>query len=90
MSPSWRDRVNIFFGPGHVHLARHARGWKAQPGMGLSVACGDAKTGAWQPALETLAPPGGWAHVGPSGAGHFVHMEKAGQVNALLGNFLDD
>ena len=27
-----------------------------------------------EPALRTLAPPGGYAHVGPSGAGHFVKM----------------
>jgi len=54
VSPSWRDRVSIFFGPGHVHLARYGRGWKRQPGMGLSVACGDATAGAWPPALETL------------------------------------
>jgi 6-phosphogluconate dehydrogenase len=26
------------------------------------------------PALDTLAPPNGWAHVGPSGAGHYVKM----------------
>jgi len=54
VSPLWRDRVSIFFGPGHVHLARYGRGWKRQPGMGLSVACGDATAGAWPPALETL------------------------------------
>jgi len=27
-----------------------------------------------EPALKTLAPPDGYAHVGPSGAGHFVKM----------------
>jgi 6-phosphogluconate dehydrogenase len=27
-----------------------------------------------EPALRTLAPPDGYAHVGPSGAGHFVKM----------------
>ncbi len=30
------------------------------------------------PALETLAPPDGWAHVGASGAGHFVKMVHNG------------
>jgi hypothetical protein len=54
VSPSWRDRVSIFFGPGHVHLARRAKGWKPQPGIGLSVACGEAVAGAWEPALEAL------------------------------------
>jgi 6-phosphogluconate dehydrogenase len=30
------------------------------------------------PALDTLAPPDGWAHVGPSGAGHYVKMVHNG------------
>ena len=37
-----------------------------------------------QPALETLAPPGGWAHVGPSGAGHFVKMVHNGVEYGLM------
>jgi len=53
VSPSWRDQVSVFFGPGHVHLARIAKGWRPQPGMGVSVACGDA-AGGWEPALEAL------------------------------------
>ena len=28
MSPSWRDRVSVFFAPGHVHLARYGKGWR--------------------------------------------------------------
>jgi 6-phosphogluconate dehydrogenase len=31
-----------------------------------------------EPALRTLAPPDGYAHVGPSGAGHFVKMVHNG------------
>ena len=31
-----------------------------------------------EPALETLAPPGGYAHVGPPGAGHFTKMVHNG------------
>ena len=31
-----------------------------------------------EPALATLAPEGGYAHVGPSGAGHFVKMVHNG------------
>ncbi len=37
-----------------------------------------------QPALETLAPPNGWAHVGPSGAGHFVKMVHNGIEYGLM------
>jgi len=31
-----------------------------------------------RPALDTLAPPNGWAHFGTSGAGHFVKMVHNG------------
>jgi 6-phosphogluconate dehydrogenase len=31
-----------------------------------------------RPILDTLAPPGGWAHFGKSGAGHFVKMVHNG------------
>jgi 6-phosphogluconate dehydrogenase len=36
------------------------------------------------PALETLAPPDGWAHVGASGAGHFVKMVHNGIEYGLM------
>jgi 6-phosphogluconate dehydrogenase len=31
-----------------------------------------------KPALDTLAPPNGWAHFGKSGAGHFIKMVHNG------------
>ena len=37
-----------------------------------------------EPALEALAPEGGYAHVGPSGAGHFVKMVHNGIEYGLL------
>ena len=37
-----------------------------------------------RPALDALAPPDGWAHVGPSGAGHFVKMVHNGIEYGLL------
>jgi 6-phosphogluconate dehydrogenase len=37
-----------------------------------------------RPALDALAPVDGWAHVGPSGAGHFVKMVHNGIEYALL------
>jgi 6-phosphogluconate dehydrogenase len=36
------------------------------------------------PAFETLAPPDGWAHVGASGAGHFVKMVHNGIEYGLM------
>jgi 6-phosphogluconate dehydrogenase len=37
-----------------------------------------------RPALDALAPEGGWAHVGPPGAGHFVKMVHNGIEYGLL------
>ncbi len=36
------------------------------------------------PALTTLAPPDGWLHVGPAGAGHFVKMIHNGVEYGML------
>ncbi len=36
------------------------------------------------PAFETLAPPDGWAHLGASGAGHFVKMVHNGIEYGLM------
>jgi hypothetical protein len=38
-----------------VHLAGYGRGWKRGPPIGYSLACGEAGTVAWEPALEALA-----------------------------------
>jgi 6-phosphogluconate dehydrogenase len=37
-----------------------------------------------RPALDALAPPDGWAHVGASGSGHFVKMVHNGIEYGLL------
>jgi len=37
-----------------------------------------------KPALKTLAPEGGYAHIGPSGAGHFTKMVHNGIEYAML------
>lgn len=37
-----------------------------------------------EPALETLAPPDGYMHVGPPGAGHFVKMVHNGVEYGML------
>jgi 6-phosphogluconate dehydrogenase len=39
---------------------------------------------AVEPALATLAPEGGYAHLGPSGAGHFVKMVHNGIEYGLM------
>jgi 6-phosphogluconate dehydrogenase len=46
---------------------------------------GEAEAVEWlRPALDALAPEGGWAHVGASGSGHFVKMVHNGIEYGLL------
>ena len=52
--------------------------WGLKEGYCLMVGGSDDAVGHITPVLETLAPPGGFAHVGPSGAGHFVKMVHNG------------
>jgi hypothetical protein len=54
VSPSWRDRVSVFLGPGEVHLARRARGWRPPPDIAYSMACGARAGKEWEPALAAL------------------------------------
>jgi 6-phosphogluconate dehydrogenase len=60
--------------------------WGLQEGYCLMVGGEKAAVERIQPALETLAPSKGegWAHVGPSGAGHFVKMVHNGIEYGLM------
>jgi len=58
--------------------------WGLQEGFCLMVGGTNASIETLRPALETLAPPDGWAHVGPSGAGHFVKMVHNGIEYGLM------
>jgi 6-phosphogluconate dehydrogenase len=53
---------------------------------GYCVMVGGEEDGFHQvePAIKTLAPEGGYAHVGPSGAGHFVKMVHNGIEYGLM------
>ena len=58
--------------------------WGLEVGYCLMVG-GDADAvDVVRPAFETLAPPDGWAHVGSSGAGHFVKMVHNGIEYGLM------
>ncbi len=48
----------------------------AEKGYSLMIGGAEALVEAWRPVFEALAPSPleGWAHVGPSGAGHFAKM----------------
>jgi hypothetical protein len=76
VSPSWRDRLEIFVGPETVDVTRHARGLRQPKPQRQSFAVGTGGV-RWKAALEALrqalaaAPaPGGQASVTVSN--HFV------------------
>jgi len=58
--------------------------WGLDEGYNMMVGGEDAAFEAARPALATLAPQDGFAHVGPVGAGHFVKMVHNGIEYGLL------
>ena len=58
--------------------------WGLQVGYCMMIGGEEEAFRKVEPILETLAPPDGYAHVGPSGAGHFVKMVHNGIEYALL------
>ena len=58
--------------------------WGLQIGYCLMVGGSDESFRRVGPALKTLAPPDGYAHVGPVGAGHFTKMIHNGIEYAML------
>jgi 6-phosphogluconate dehydrogenase len=58
--------------------------WGLENGYCLMVGGNDEAVGRIEPALKTLAPEGGYEHVGPVGAGHFVKMVHNGIEYAML------
>ncbi len=58
--------------------------WGLKIGYCLMVGGSDEAFRRVEPALKTLAPPDGYAHVGPVGAGHFTKMVHNGIEYAML------
>lgn len=58
--------------------------WGLKEGYCLMVGGDDNAVKACEPAFLTLAPPGGYAHVGPPGAGHFSKMVHNGIEYGML------
>jgi 6-phosphogluconate dehydrogenase len=58
--------------------------WGLTEGYCLMVGGDVAAVNIVEPAFLTLAPPGGYAHVGPVGAGHFVKMVHNGIEYGLM------
>jgi 6-phosphogluconate dehydrogenase len=58
--------------------------WGLKEGYCLMVGGDDAQVRQCEPIFLTLAPPKGYAHVGPAGAGHFSKMVHNGIEYGLL------
>jgi 6-phosphogluconate dehydrogenase len=58
--------------------------WGLEVGYCLMAGGADDAVEILRPAFDTLAPPDGWAHVGPSGAGHYVKMIHNGIEYGLM------
>ena len=63
--------------------------WGLAIGYCLMVGGSDEAFGRIEPALETLAPEDGYAHVGPVGAGHFTKMVHNGIEYAMLQSYAE-
>ena len=58
--------------------------WGLQVGYCLMAGGEQATIDHWRPIFTTLAPPDGFLHVGPPGAGHFVKMVHNGIEYGML------
>jgi len=58
--------------------------WGLEVGYCMMVGGAEAAVGRIAPILDVLAPPDGWARMGPSGAGHYVKMVHNGIEYGLM------
>lgn len=63
--------------------------WGLEEGYCLMVGGRPEHVAVVQPAFEALAPPGGFAHAGPSGAGHFTKMVHNGVEYGMMQAFAE-
>jgi 6-phosphogluconate dehydrogenase len=63
--------------------------WGLREGFCLMAGGDEEPVGLLSPAFATLAPEDGWAHVGPSGAGHFVKMVHNGIEYGLMAAYAE-
>ena len=61
--------------------------WGLTEGFCTMAGGADEAVGRIAPVLKTLAPENGWAHVGPSGAGHFAKMVHNGIEYGLMQSY---
>ena len=58
--------------------------WGLENGYCLMIGGSDAAFKLCEPIFKTLAPPDGYAHMGPTGAGHYVKMIHNGVEYGML------
>jgi 6-phosphogluconate dehydrogenase len=58
--------------------------WGLEEGYCLMIGADRKAFAVMEPIFRSLAPPGGYAHVGPPGSGHFVKMVHNGVEYALM------
>ena len=58
--------------------------WGLKEGYCEMVGASDSTFALCEPIFKTLAPPNGYAHVGPTGAGHYVKMVHNGIEYGML------
>ncbi len=63
--------------------------WGLKEGFCLMAGGPEGPVARIEPVLSSLAPEGGWAHVGPSGAGHFVKMAHNGIEYGLMQSYAE-
>jgi len=63
--------------------------WGLEVGYCLMVGGSEEAFRRVEPALQTLAPEDGYAHVGPAGAGHFTKMVHNGIEYAMLQSYAE-
>jgi 6-phosphogluconate dehydrogenase len=63
--------------------------WGRDNGYCLMVGGPDETIARLRPIFDDLAPPGGFAHVGPNGAGHFTKMVHNGIEYGLMQSFAE-
>ena len=82
----WKDLVDRLAssGIGFVDAGTSGGVWGLTEGYCLMVGGPKDAVAVVEPALLTLAPEGGYAHVGPVGAGHFVKMVHNGIEYGLM------
>jgi len=80
---NWRDSQRhgdelAAHGIGFIDCGTSGGIWGLEEGYCLMVGGATGDVGIVQPAFDALAPEGGFAHVGPIGAGHFTKMVHNG------------